>query len=212
MNSSDWLNEILGCPDLLKMGHAQRTEDRNLGLGWLYYALTRIQRPRTVVCIGSWRGFVPIILGQGLKDNAEGGQVVFIDPSYVDDFWADAERTRSWFAQFGQDRIQHHRMTTQEFAASEAFRSMDSVDLLFVDGYHTAEQARFDHETFVPLLAEDAMVLFHDSVRSKHSRIYGQDRVYEHTVMRYMDELKKQPDLQVMDFPFDSGVTLVRRA
>jgi predicted O-methyltransferase YrrM len=129
----------------------------------------------------------------------------------VDDFWADPDRTRVWFAGFGLDNIQHHRVTTQEFAVSEHFVSMSGVDLLFVDGYHTAEQARFDHEAFEPLLTKNAIVLFHDSVRWKQSHIYGQDRPYEHTVLYYMDELKKRPNLQVMDIPLDSGVTIVRR-
>jgi predicted O-methyltransferase YrrM len=209
--NGDWLRKLFDFPDLLGMGHHQRAEDCNLGLGWLYYALARILRPRTAVCIGSWRGFVPIVLAKALKDNAEGGRVIFIDPSLVDDFWKDAGRTQSWFKQFNAGNIEHHCVTTQEFAASDAFQSLDSVGLLFVDGYHTAEQARFDHETFEPLLSDDAMVLFHDSVRVKESRIYGSDRPYEHSVVRYMDALKTRQDLQIMDFAHGSGVTLVRR-
>jgi hypothetical protein len=41
--------------------------------------------------------------------------------------------------------------------------------------------------------------------------MYGVEKAYEHTVVHYMDELKRREDLQVFDLPFDSGVTLVRR-
>jgi predicted O-methyltransferase YrrM len=210
--TSEWIESVFAHPELLTMGHGQRLEDRNLGLGWLYYALVRVERPRTVVCIGSWRGFVPIMLGKALKDNHEGGKVIFIDPSLVDAQWTDPKRTEAWFAGFGLDNIHHFRMTTQAFTASNTYQSMETVNLLFVDGFHSAEQARFDHEAFEPLLSADAVVLFHDSVRKMTSRIYGQDKPYEHTVVDYIDELKARAEFQIMDFSLDSGVTMVRRA
>lgn len=205
-----WLEQLCSHPELLRMGHLQRVEDRNLGLGWLYYALARILRPQTAVCIGSWRGFVPLVLARGLRDNLEGGKVTFIDPSLVDGFWEDPVRTTEWFKEFALDNVRHYRMTTQEFAASGHNRALRDVGLLFVDGYHSAEQARFDHETFADRLTHDAVVLFHDSIANRPSAKYGSDRIYEHTVRDYIDGLKRRPDLQVMDFPFASGVTLVR--
>ena len=207
----DWIARILGHADLRAMGHGQRLGDANLGLGWLYYALARVERPAHVVCIGSWRGFVPIVLAQALRDNGEGGWVTFIDPSMADDFWADAERTRAWFAGFGLDNVKHHRLTTQQYVETAEHRSGKPVSLLFVDGYHTAEQARFDHEAFASRLTEDAVVLFHDSIRSKNSAIYGEEHRYIHTVHQYIDALERRADLQVMDFALDSGVTIVRR-
>jgi len=208
----EWVRALLADPELCRMGHGQRAADGNLGLGWLYYALVRMHRPRRVVCIGSWRGFVPIVLARALKENGDGARLTFIDPSLVDDFWKDPQRTRAWFESFGLDNVEHHCTTTQAFVASEAWHALDGVGLLFVDGYHTEEQARFDHEAFASRLAPDAFVFFHDSIRPKLARLYGPDRHYTHTVHRYIDELKRRPDLQVMDFPMDSGVTLVRRA
>ena len=209
--NSDWLGRILGHAELRAMGHGQRLEDANLGLGWLYYALARIERPPHAVCIGSWRGFVPIVLAQALRDNGEGGRVTFIDPSLADDFWADPERTRAWFAGFGLDNVDHHRLTTQQYVETAEHRSGSPVSMLFVDGYHSAEQARFDHEAFASRLTKDAVVLFHDSIRPKTSMIYGEDNPYVHTAHLYIDELQRRADLQVMDFTLDSGVTIVRR-
>ena len=207
-----WLDDLLGIPELRVMGHGQSAVDANLGLGWLYYAAVRMQRPRLAVCIGSWRGFVPLVLAKGLQDNGDGGRLVFIDPSMVDDFWAEPSTVQAWFARFGVDNIDHHRQTTQQFVVSNVYRQMRDVGLLFVDGMHTAEQARFDHEAFTPILLPGAPVFFHDGVRRRISRIYGAERAYEHTVVDYVDELKTRPELQVMDFAMDSGVALVRGA
>lgn len=206
-----WIEALFRDPAQAQMGHAQRVEDLNLGLGWLYYGLARVLRPEVAVVIGSYRGFVPMVLGRALADNG-GGVVHFIDPSLVDDFWRDAAAVEAHFARHGLANIRHYRMTTQEFVECGACRGLAPAGIVFIDGYHTEEQARFDHEAFRGRLADDAVVLFHDSIRVRTSRIYGEDRAYTHSVKRYMDELKRDPLLQVLDLPYGDGVTLVRRA
>jgi predicted O-methyltransferase YrrM len=208
----DWIEKILLQKDLHGMGHGQLPESLNLGLGWLYYALARLVRPARVVCIGSWRGFVPIVLGHALKHNGESGRITFVDPSLVDDFWMEPQRTRAWFESFGLENIEHHCLTTQEFVNTAAYQALGPVGLLFIDGYHTAEQARFDHEAFAGQLTRDSYVFFHDSIRPRLSTMYGEDKHYTHTVRLYINELKRRPELQVIDFPFGAGVSLVRRA
>jgi predicted O-methyltransferase YrrM len=206
-----WIAKLFENKDLLRMGHLQRAEDNNLGLGWIYYALARTLRPKTVVSIGSWRGFVPMVLAKALADNAEGGEVVFIDPSLVDDFWRSPDKVTAHFAAYGIDNIRHFLNTTQEFVETDAYRGLGPVGMLFVDGYHSAEQARYDYEAFREKLTDDAIVLFHDSVAVRTARIYGPDRHYDHRVVDYMDDLKKDPTLQLFDLDFGGGVTLARK-
>lgn len=208
---SHWIETLFSEPDLLRMGHNQRAEDANLGLGWLYYALARIVRPQHAVVIGSLRGFVPAVLGKALGDNCESGAVTFIDPSLVDDFWKDEGRVARHFAELGAPNVRHVCMTTQEFAASDAYGALSPVGLLFVDGYHTAEQARFDFETFLPLLELRGMALFHDSMVSRDTNIYGDADSYRTSVPAYLATLKEDAAFQVLDVPFGTGVTLVRR-
>ncbi len=208
---NDWITELLAHPDLRRMGHGQRLEDLNLGLGWLYYALARSLRPTTVVVIGSFRGFVPLLFGKALQDNVEKGVVHFIDPSLVDDFWKDPQAVRDHFARFDVANIRHHLMTTQQFVVSDAYRTLGPVDVLFVDGYHSAAQARFDYEAFQNLLTPTGMALFHDSIDSKKSKIYGLDRTYEYGVCDFIATLKRDDRLQIIDLPIARGLTLVRR-
>jgi predicted O-methyltransferase YrrM len=208
----DFIHKLFEHPDLTRMGHGQRVEDQNLGLGWLYYALARALRPTAVVVIGSLRGFVPLVLGKALADNLEKGQVTFIDPSFVDDFWTDPQQVRAYFAGLGVNNIRHFLMTTQQFVESEAYRELPPAGIVFVDGYHSEEQARFDYEAFQDRLTPDGIVLFHDSGRARKSKLYGADRVYAYGVKEFLATLKKDPRLQVFDIPWFDGVTLVRRA
>lgn len=207
----DWIAELFRDPNLTRMGHAQRVEDLNLGLGWLYYGLARVLRPAVAVVIGSYRGFVPMMIGKALADNGAGGQVHFIDPSYVDDFWKDAAAVDAHFARYGLSNIRHYLMTTQQFVESAAYRELDSPGIVFVDGYHTEEQVRFDYEAFRDRLSNDGVTLFHDTRYVKPSRMYGPDRVYTRTVRYFIDRLKQDPALQVFNLPFGDGLTLVRR-
>lgn len=208
---TDWIADLFRDPELLRMGHGQRAADLNLGLGWVYYGLVRALRPTTVVVIGSYRGFVPLVLGKALADNVEGGRVAFVDPSLVDDFWTDPARVRAHFARYGVTNVTHHLHTTQRFVETPAYRELSGIGLLFVDGYHTAEQAAFDHGAFRDKLSPDGVVLFHDSAAVRRTRIYGPDRAYEHRVTDYVAELRRDPAVQVFDLPLAAGVTLVRK-
>jgi predicted O-methyltransferase YrrM len=206
-----WIAEVLADDSLSGMGHGQHRESGNLGLGWLYYGMARVVKPTTAVVIGSYRGFAPLVFGRALADNGS-GKVVFIDPSLVDNFWRQPDDVRAHFAKFGVNNIEHHCLTTQDFVTSAAHKSLNDVGLVFIDGYHSHEQARFDFEAFEPLLSDRGVILFHDSIRVRPSRIYGADKVYEHRVRDFMLELSKDASLQVFDVPFGDGLTLVRKS
>jgi len=207
----DWVSKLFELPALTTWGHQQSVEDANLGLGWIYYGLARLIRPKAVVVIGSYRGFVPLVLGKALTDNRNGGQIVFIDPSLVDDFWKDARNVSEYFARFGVTNVKHFLMTTQQFAQTADYRSLAPLGMVFVDGYHSEEQARFDYETFEHLLVPEGIILLHDTASCEVSRVYGRDRPYQRRVKIFVDQLKQDPKLQVFDLPFDQGLTLVRK-
>jgi predicted O-methyltransferase YrrM len=207
----DWIEKLFEMPALTGMGHLQTVPDANLGLGWIYYGLARVVRPRNIVVIGSYRGFVPLVLGKALSDNQDGGRVVFIDPSMVDDFWKDAANVRAHFSRYEVANVEHHLMTTEEFIKTDAYASLGSVGMVFIDGYHSEEAARFDFNAFQGLLAPEGVILLHDTVACKVTQIYGADRAYERRVKVFVDQLKRDNQLQVFDLPFGQGVTLVRK-
>jgi hypothetical protein len=206
----DFIRTLFRDPEMLRMGHGQRLGDLNLGFGWLYYALGRMLRPQRAVVIGSWRGFTPAVIGKALLDNGEGAEVLFVDPSLAADTWTDPERVRAHFESLGVPNVRHVRHTTQSFVGAPEYAALGEVGLLMVDGYHSAEQARFDYLAFLPKLRPDAVTLFHDSVARRRSTFYGEDRAYEHSVCDLMERLRRTPGLETMTFPMASGVTMVR--
>lgn len=206
-----WIGRLLAEPGLAAMGHNQRADAGELGLGWLYYALGRTLRPRRAVVIGSYRGFVPMVVARALADAPERGEVTFIDPGLVDDHWHDPDRVRAWFERFGLDNVVHHRATTQAFAASPAHAALPELGLVFVDGFHSAEQARLDHRAFADKLGPYGLTLFHDSMSRRRSTLYGDDRAYDTNVGDYLAELARDPAWQVLDLPYATGLSIVRR-
>ena len=62
--------------------------------------------------------------------------------------------------------------TTFESAANTFVQDRRRVDLLHVDGVHTAAAVRRDYETWQPLLRPNAVVLFHDLGSFKEVRNY----------------------------------------
>ena len=205
-----WIEKLLADDEMLSMGHEQRREDANLGLGWLYYAVTRLVRPENVVSIGSWRGFVPILLAKAMKDNIEGGRLTFIDPSLVDETWVNPDEVQARFGRFDIDNVDHYRLTTQQFVETDANQELDEIGVLFVDGYHTYEQSKFDFESFADRVPETGMIFLHDSMSERTSKFYGAENEYTYSVKLFIDELKQDDQWQVMDFPFCFGLTMVR--
>ncbi len=151
------------------------------------------------------------MIGKALQDNVEPGEVIFIDPSLVDDFWKRPADVNAYFCGLGVENVRHFCMTTQEFIGSSAYEALDEVGIVFIDGRHTQEQAKFDYESFKGLLAPRGLVLLHDSMVVRDDKVYGADKAYKMTVKYFVDQLKEDPSLQVFDLPFGaSGLTLVR--
>lgn len=205
-----YIIELFSDPDMLGMGHDQRKQDLNLGLGWMYYSLARLVRPSCSLVIGSFRGFTPSVIGKAMLDNVEKGEVVFIDPSYVDDFWANPKQVSEHFRHLGTPNIKHYQYTTQAFKSTRYYEQLPEIGLLMIDGYHTAEQARFDYLAFLDKLSEQAIVLFHDSTHPTTSNLYGKDKSYDHSVFRLIERLQQTPGLQTFTLPFGKGLTLVQ--
>lgn len=152
---------------LTPLGHhggavEEAVEKCDLGLGLIYYALTRTLKPRKVVAVGSLRGFSVVCIALALEDNNI-GTVDFIDAAKVDDFWTNEEAVRRHFAEFHVlGRVNVNVKTTASYLADRS-RAEPFVDLLFIDGDHTRGGVRFDHEGLGRLVIPGGYVAFHDS-------------------------------------------------
>jgi predicted O-methyltransferase YrrM len=199
------------------LGHHEDRGRLNLGFGFLYYGLVRTLRPRHVVVIGSGFGFSVVTLALGLKDNDEGA-LTFVDPSYSvlthgllhtvggTSQWDDPEKVRAHFARFGlDDRVTHHKKTSQEFFEGYGELGLPAIDLAFIDGNHSFADVRADFIGTMRHTRRGSYILMHDT------NIYIREMVRHAGVKRWLREVRRDAEcFEVVDFPFSSGVALIR--
>jgi predicted O-methyltransferase YrrM len=199
------------------LGHHEDAETLNLGFGFLYYGLARALRPRHVVIIGSGFGFSVVCLALGAKDNGF-GDASFVDPSYSvlrhgplqtvggTSQWDDPERVRQHFARFGvEDRVTHYRMTSAEFFSGYDERQLPGIDLAFIDGNHSFDDVRHDFIEVCRRAHRNTYILLHDT------NLHVREMIRHAGVKRWLKVVKRDSEcFEVVDFPFSSGLALVR--
>jgi len=199
------------------LGHNEDPRTLNLGFGFLYYGLARSLRPRHVVVIGSGYGFSVVCLALALRDNGA-GRLSFVDPSYSllrdgplrtvggTAKWSDPQAVREHFARFGvADVVTHYRMTSTEFFAEYPRASLGAIDLGFIDGNHSYADVRHDFVSMLQHAPRNSYVFLHDT------NIYVRELLGHAGVARWLRLLDRDRyRFQLVDFPFSSGVALVR--
>lgn len=213
--SPDLIQRIL--KEAKPLGHYSKPKNANLGFGFLYYGLVRTLRPRHILVIGSGHGFSVVCLALGLRDNGK-GRLSFIDPSYslmkngpfhtVGGLskWDDPQKVRDHFARFGVDgRVTHYKRRSDQFFPDYARLALPPIDLAFIDGNHAYKEVRYDFLAVCARASRNGYIFLHDT------NIYVREALGHAGVGRFLKELKGAPHLfEVIDFPFSSGVALVR--
>lgn len=198
------------------LGHNEDARNLNLGFGFLYYGLVRALRPEHVVVIGSGFGFSVVCLALGLRDNNL-GTLSFVDPSYSvfkhgpmatiggTSQWDEPEKVQAHFARFGvDDLVTHYKRTSAEFFARDAER-LPVIDIAFIDGSHTYADVRQDFLKALHHTRRNSYILLHDT------NIYVRELVRHAGVKRWLKVIAKEKEhFEVIDFPFSSGVAMVR--
>ncbi|QJR09542.1 hypothetical protein DSM104443_00591 [Usitatibacter rugosus] len=199
------------------LGHNEDASNLNLGFGFVYYGLVRALRPKHIVVIGSGFGFSVVCLALGLKDNGV-GQLSFVDPSYSflkdgllrtvggTDQWNEPDRVREHYARFGvEEWVRHYKMTSAEFFSLYRGRNLPAIDIAFIDGNHSYEDVQHDFVETVRNSHRDTYMLLHDT------NIYVRELVRHAGVKRWLKRVgTDRKAFEIVDFPFASGVALVR--
>jgi hypothetical protein len=199
------------------LGHNEKPNNLNLGFGFLYYGLVRALRPRRVLVIGSGFGFSVVCLALGLKDNGK-GKLTFVDPSFSvfkdgpfktvggTGQWNDPQKVNHHFQRFGLgERITHYKLTSQQFFRNYPQFHLPEIDIAFIDGSHAYDDVKHDFVQVVQHTHKNSYILLHDS------SIYIREMVRHAGVKRWLKMIKKEKQaFETLDFPFSSGVALIR--
>lgn len=199
------------------LGHHEDPATLNLGFGFLYYGLVRTLRPRHIVVVGSGFGFSVVCLALAQRDNGE-GTLSFVDPSYSvlrngplrtvggTSQWDDPARVRAHFRRFGvQSIVTHFKETSGEFFAAYGERALPAIDLAFIDGNHSYDDVRHDFLAALAHTRRNSYMLLHDT------NIYIRELLRHAGVKRWLREIaQRREQFEAVDFPFSSGVALVR--
>jgi len=199
------------------LGHHEDRGSLNIGFGFLYYGLVRTLRPAHVLVIGSGFGFSVVTLALGLNDNGE-GLLTFVDPSYSlfkngplhtvggTSQWDDPTKVRAHFSRFGvEDRIEHHKMTSEEFFKAYDRKGLPPIDIAFIDGNHSYDDVRHDFVAAMGRMRKGGFILLHDT------NIYVREFVGHAGVKKWLREIQRETEwFEAVDFPLASGVALVR--
>ena len=128
------------------------------------YDLVRNFKPQVTVELGTHLGGSFFALSQGAKDAGAGGKVYGVDTWEGD---AHAGFYESRIFQIVDDLSKQHFSGTSFLLRMLFDEALDhfedgSVDLLHIDGFHSYEAVAHDYRTWLPKLAPNGIILFHD--------------------------------------------------
>ncbi|MYL24821.1 hypothetical protein GLV89_13640 [Halomonas alkaliantarctica] len=148
---------------------------------WLIWA----HRPACVVELGTHRGASYFAFCQAVD------ALNLNTRCYAVDNWVGDEHAGHYSEDIYRAVSQHNEALYARFsnlvrkdfnAAADDFDD-NSIDLLHIDGFHTYEAVKNDFETWLPKLASNAIVLFHDT--NVHDRNFGVYRFFSEIKDRY---------------------------
>ena len=199
------------------LGHNQKPRNLNLGFGFIYYGVARALRPKHTLVIGSGYGFSVVCLALAMKDNGH-GSLTFVDPSYSllkdgplqtmggRSTWNSDTSVKERFRKFGvEDVVTHHKMRSDQLFPSYEDLQLPPVDLGFIDGNHSYEDVKYDFISMLGRCRKNSYIFLHDT------NIYVREFLHHSGVKRWLKIVKREEQaFEVINFPFSSGVALVR--
>lgn len=155
------------------------------------YSLARFLPALKAVEIGVDDGSTtrPLLLGVAAVD----GHLWSVDP-------APCQAARAYIADSGlADRWSFENMTSQEFAT----RCPQPLDLVWIDGDHSAEGVRSDWQLYEPLVRPNGIIAFHDKLNTRE--FPGIAKLIDNEIRPYWERW------ECVTLPWGWGLTIVRK-
>jgi hypothetical protein len=152
------------------------------------YDFVRFLQPRTIVELGTHWGLSFFSFCQAVADSGSGARCFAVD-SWVGDPHSGVYPEQVYYGARRIAELCYPGVATllrSQFDEAIPLSANQSIDLLHIDGYHTYEAVRHDYEAWLPKLAPNGAVLFHDTM--VHGNDFG--------VYRLWEELKVHPHVE----------------
>lgn len=167
-----------------------RPQKLTLPYGWCGHIpfvswLVEEMKPGTIVELGTHSGNSYFSICQAVLQNNTGSKCYAVDTWQGDEhagMYSESVYTdvRTWNQQFYSAFSNLLRMT---FDQASVYFAEKTINLLHIDGLHTYEAVKNDFETWLPKLADDAIVLFHDT--NVREREFGVWKLWEELQVQY---------------------------
>lgn len=138
----------------------------------LLWELPRVLEVRYAVELGAWRGI-------GAAHLAAGGAGVVVTIDHHSD--PGDEENRAWCLEAAEQytNIEYLQGWTREPWVVDRVRELGRPDLLFIDSWHNYDEAMADFRTYLPLLADRALVICDDIADFESPTISGMQRFWD---------------------------------
>ncbi len=113
---------------------------------------------------------------------------------------------KAHFGRFGVENIvTHYKMRSDEFFPTYQSLNLPPIDLAFIDGSHAYKDVKYDFIKVLEQSHKNTYIFLHDT------NIYVRELIKHAGVKKWLKFIKGQEgNFEVIDFPFSSGVALVR--
>jgi ubiquinone/menaquinone biosynthesis C-methylase UbiE len=143
------------------------------------FSLMEAMRPRRYVELGSHAGASFFSACQHLKMNGGYGEAIAVD-IWEGDHQAgfyDEHVFNNFKYQLKKHFPKNGSYIRGYFSQAVKMFEKNSIDLLHIDGLHTYEAVKEDYETWLPVLSENGVILFHDT--SEYQGDFGVWQLFE---------------------------------
>jgi lipopolysaccharide biosynthesis protein len=185
--SGNWVNEGSSVDDVERSALTPFlrfsmfwTPEREAPSAWVEHVpfafwLVDVLRPRRIVELGTHNGVSYSAMSQAVKT------LGLATSCFAIDTWKGDEHALFYGKEVYEDFAAFHDQRYGAFSQlvrstfDEALRHFEdgSIDLLHIDGLHTYEAVRHDYQAWLPKLAANAVVLFHDTnVRERNFGVF----------------------------------------
>lgn len=179
----------------------------DLGLGTIHYGVIRAVKPTRILCIGSYRGFIPAICaltsqenGRGIVDFVDAGKDYGKGNLLGDGFWKKINPSKHFGQIVDSKYIRTYIMTSQEFVNRYPKRRYMYIH---IDGDHTYKGVKEDYKLFWPRLQKGGLMSFHDILGEGYGGIkFG--------VKKFWDELPVRNKIN-FKYPLESGLGIIQK-